>query len=121
MNHRLNYGAVGNCRTAALISETGNIEWLCLPEFDSPSIFAALLDREKGGCFGFEVSEAYRTEQSYIPHTNILSTRTPNVWAAPACTRASSSMSSARYGNTSSRTPTECTAAAKTVARFSIW
>lgn len=46
MNHRLNYGAVGNCRTAALISETGNIEWLCLPEFDSPSIFAALLDRE---------------------------------------------------------------------------
>ena len=74
MNHRLNYGAVGNCRTAALISETGNIEWLCLPEFDSPSIFAALLDREKGGCFGFEVSEAYRTEQSYIPHTNILST-----------------------------------------------
>ena len=74
MNHRLNYGVVGNCRTAALISETGNIEWLCLPEFDSPSIFAALLDREKGGCFGFEVSEAYRTEQSYIPHTNILST-----------------------------------------------
>ena len=50
MNHRLNYGAVGNCRTAALISETGNIEWLCLPEFDSPSIFAALLDRaEKAG------------------------------------------------------------------------
>lgn len=43
----LNYGITGNCRTAALISETGNIEWLCFPDFDSPSIFASLLDREK--------------------------------------------------------------------------
>lgn len=71
----LNYGVVGNCRTAALISDRGDIEWLCLPEFDSPSIFAALLDREKGGSFGFGVSDEYSTEQSYIPHTNILSTR----------------------------------------------
>lgn len=52
----LNYGVIGNCCTAALISEKGNIEWLCFPNFDSPSIFAALLDREKGGTFGFEVS-----------------------------------------------------------------
>ena len=37
----LNYGVVGNGRTAALISETGNVEWLCFPDFDSPSIFAA--------------------------------------------------------------------------------
>ncbi|CUQ19190.1 alpha-glycosidase [Phocaeicola vulgatus] len=44
----LNYGVIGNCCTAALISEKGNIEWLCFPNFDSPSIFAALLDREKG-------------------------------------------------------------------------
>ena len=56
----LNYGVVGNGRTAALISETGNVEWLCFPDFDSPSIFAALLDREKGGCFGFEVNSDYR-------------------------------------------------------------
>lgn len=55
----LNYGVIGNCCTAALISEKGNIEWLCFPNFDSPSIFAALLDREKGGTFGFEVSEDY--------------------------------------------------------------
>ena len=73
--NNLNYGIIGNCRTAALISEKGNIEWLCFPEFDSPSVFAALLDREKGGCFGFEVSEKYHTVQSYIPHTNILSTQ----------------------------------------------
>ena len=62
----LNYGITGNCRTAALISETGNIEWLCFPDFDSPSIFASLLDREKGGSFGFEVSDDYRITQSYV-------------------------------------------------------
>ena len=71
----LNYGVVGNGRTAALISETGNVEWLCFPDFDSPSIFAALLDREKGGCFGFEVNSDYRILQTYVPHTNILSTK----------------------------------------------
>ncbi len=63
----LNYGVIGNCCTAALISEKGSIEWLCFPNFDSPSIFAALLDREKGGTFGFEVSEDYHTIQSYVP------------------------------------------------------
>ena len=47
---------------------------MCFPDFDSPSIFAALLDRDKGGCFGFEVSNEYRISQSYVPHTNILST-----------------------------------------------
>ena len=71
----LNYGVVGNGRTAALISETGNVEWLCFQDFDSPSIFAALLDREKGGCFGFEVNSDYRILQTYVPHTNILSTK----------------------------------------------
>lgn len=70
----LNYGVIGNCRTAALISEKGAIEWLCFPDFDSPSIFAALLDREKGGSFEFQVSDEYVITQSYVPHTNILST-----------------------------------------------
>lgn len=73
--NNLNYGVIGNCRTAALVSETGNIEWLCFPDFDSPSVFARLLDREKGGHFGFEVSPDYRISQSYVPHTNILSTQ----------------------------------------------
>lgn len=71
----LNYGVIGNCRTAALISKAGNIEWLCFPDFDSPSIFAALLDREKGGSFGFEVTDDYHITQSYVPQTNILSTQ----------------------------------------------
>ena len=69
----LNYGVVGNCRTAALISEKGSIDWLCFPDFDSPSIFASLLDRERGGSFGFDVTEDYHISQSYVPHTNILS------------------------------------------------
>ena len=70
----LNYGVVGNCRTAALISEKGSIDWLCFPDFDSSSIFASLLDRERGGSFGFDVTEDYHISQSYVPHTNILST-----------------------------------------------
>ena len=56
---KLNYGVIGNCCTAALISDKGSIDWLCFPNFDSPSIFASLLDREKGGYFGFEVSPDY--------------------------------------------------------------
>ena len=75
MKNNLNYGVIGNCRTAALISERGSIEWLCFPDFDSPSVFAALLDRTKGGSFGFDVPDSYAVRQSYVPHTNILSTR----------------------------------------------
>ena len=75
MKKNLTYGVIGNCRTAALISERGSIEWLCFPDFDSPSVFAALLDRTKGGSFGFDVPDGYAVRQSYVPHTNILSTR----------------------------------------------
>lgn len=70
----LNYGVVGNCTSAALISQTGFIEWLCLPHFDSPSVFAALLDKDKGGRFGFEMTGNYRITQQYVPHTTILMT-----------------------------------------------
>jgi GH15 family glucan-1,4-alpha-glucosidase len=70
----LNYGVVGNCRSAALISETGSIEWFCFPDFDSPSIFSKILDVEKGGEFSFEVSDKYSITQKYLENTNILST-----------------------------------------------
>jgi GH15 family glucan-1,4-alpha-glucosidase len=50
----LNYEVVGNCRSAALISETGSIDWFCIPDFDSPSIFSRILNVEKGGEFSFE-------------------------------------------------------------------
>ena len=70
----LNYGVIGNCRSAALVSEKGSIEWCCLPDFDSPSIFAAILDSEKGGYFGFTVDESYTITQKYIYRTNLLCT-----------------------------------------------
>jgi alpha,alpha-trehalase len=71
----LDYGVVGNCRSAALISSRGSIDWLCFPDFDSPSIFARILDPKKGGHFSIEVAPDYRISQNYLNHTNILSTR----------------------------------------------
>lgn len=71
----LNYGVIGNCKSAALISEMGNIEWMCLPAFDSSSVFAKLLDNEKGGSFEIVVNNLLTVKQSYIPRTNILVTR----------------------------------------------
>lgn len=70
----LDYGVIGNCRTAALVSKTGSIDWLCLPDFDSPSVFTKLLDEKKGGSFAFLVSDEYTITQSYLGNTNILST-----------------------------------------------
>lgn len=71
----LNYGIIGNCLSAALISDTGSIDWCCLPGFSSSSIFAKLLDEQKGGSFEFIVDKAYRISQSYIRKTNILVTK----------------------------------------------
>lgn len=71
----LNYGVIGNCKTAALISEKGDIDWLCIPAFDSPSVFSKILDKKSGGSFSFIVSEAYTISQQYKKETNILSTR----------------------------------------------
>jgi len=68
-----NYGAIGNCRTAALVSNCGSLDWLCLPHFDSGSVFASILDKEKGGHFSID-TEGYTIRQKYIPHTNILCT-----------------------------------------------
>lgn len=74
MMNNLDYGVIGNCKSAALIGKTGCIEWCCLPDFDSPSLFAKVLDAENGGEFGVEVSADYRITQSYIDKTNILRT-----------------------------------------------
>ncbi|MBZ4674836.1 MAG: Trehalase [Dysgonamonadaceae bacterium] len=72
--NNLDYGVIGNCRTAALISKEGSIDWFCLPDFDSPSVFSKLLDENKGGSFSFEVSSDYAISQIYFKNTNILST-----------------------------------------------
>lgn len=70
----LDYGAVGNCRSAALISKEGSIDWFCFPDFDSPSIFSRILDQKKGGHFAFVVDGSCEISQEYVRHTNILST-----------------------------------------------
>jgi GH15 family glucan-1,4-alpha-glucosidase len=72
--NNLNYGVIGNCRSAALISDKGSIDWCCLPDFDSPSVFAKLLDKDIGGSFSFEVDDSYVISQKYFSRTNILCT-----------------------------------------------
>ena len=69
------YGIVGDCRSAALVSRTGSVDWLCWPRFDSPAIFAALLDWEKGGCWSIRPAGSYQTERRYIGESNVLETR----------------------------------------------
>ncbi|ADV47464.1 glycoside hydrolase family 15 protein [Cellulophaga sp. E16_2] len=71
----LDYGIIGNCRSAALISKNGSMDWCCLPEFDSPSVFAKLLDEEIGGSFGIEVEDTYKIHQFYDAETAILITK----------------------------------------------
>ena len=70
------HGIIGNMQSAALISIDAAIDFYCFPDFDSPSVFAALLDPEKGGCFEIVPKlGALRTKQLYLPSTNILLTR----------------------------------------------
>lgn len=71
----LNYGIIGNCRSGALVSDKGAIEWLCLPKFDSGSVFGKLLDEEKGGSFEILPETETKITQKYDWNTNILITR----------------------------------------------
>ncbi|WP_439152172.1 glycoside hydrolase family 15 protein [Winogradskyella sp.] len=76
--NNLDYGVIGNCRSAALVSKTGSIDWCCLPQFDSPSVFGKLLDEQIGGSFSIEVDDSYHITQQYIENTVILITRFSN-------------------------------------------
>ncbi len=71
-----NYGIIGNGRICALVSKDASIDWCCFPRFDEGSIFAKILDTEKGGCFAISPTdpEKYTIEQSYVKNTNILIT-----------------------------------------------
>ncbi len=71
-----NYGVIGNMRSIALVGVNGSIDFLCYPNFDSPSVFAALLDDQRGGCFQIQPQLGKgRVRQLYLPDTNILLTR----------------------------------------------
>ena len=73
--NNLDYGVIGNCKSAALVSKEGAIEWCCLPSFNSPSVFASILDKKKGGSFEIIVDNTYTITQQYMPKTNILVTK----------------------------------------------
>ena len=71
-----NYGVIGNLHTIALVGLNGSIDFLCFPQFDSPSIFARLLDDKKGGFFCINpVFSEMKQKQLYLPDTNVLLTR----------------------------------------------
>ena len=69
------HGIIGNLHTAALVGTDGTIDWLCLPAFDSPSVFCSILDDEKGGHFALRPVEYTHSQQLYLPDTNVLLTR----------------------------------------------
>jgi len=68
------YGVIGDNHTAALVGLDGSIDWQCAPRFDSPSIFAAILDARKGGKFQISPTGKFSTKQNYEGDTNVLST-----------------------------------------------
>ncbi len=68
------YGVIGDMRSAALISQSGSLDWLCLPDFDSPSVFAAILDAGKGGFWQLAPTGDFTSHHSYVSETNVLST-----------------------------------------------
>ncbi len=69
------YGVIGDLHSVALVGTDGSIDWCCLPNFDSPSVFAALLDDRKGGFFKVASMYGGTCRQMYLPDTNILLTR----------------------------------------------
>jgi GH15 family glucan-1,4-alpha-glucosidase len=77
----LNYGIIGNGTSGALISKNGSVDWLCLPHFASPSVFAKILDTNAGS-LSIEIESKVLIKQSYIENTNILKTHFENAqWA----------------------------------------
>ncbi|KIM60387.1 glycoside hydrolase family 15 protein [Scleroderma citrinum Foug A] len=69
------HALIGNLRTAALVSLDGSVESYCIPNFDSPSVFARILDKHKGGHFSITPTVPFTTKQNYLPSSNVLQTK----------------------------------------------
>ncbi|MEW2157780.1 glycoside hydrolase family 15 protein [Streptomyces sp. NPDC007189] len=69
------HGLIGDLRSVALVGSNGTIDWYCCPSFDAPSVFAAILDADRGGRFELSATVPARTKQFYFPDTNVLITR----------------------------------------------
>src|SRR5512133_1395898 len=69
------YGIIGDLRSIALVGSNGSIDWCCLPSFDSPSVFGAVLDDQKGGFWRLAPVSDGAVKQMYLPDTNVLVTR----------------------------------------------
>ncbi|KAK0460162.1 glycoside hydrolase family 15 protein [Desarmillaria tabescens] len=72
------HGLIGNLHTAALVSIDGSVESYCVPNFDSPSVFARILDQDKGGHFSITPKVPFTTKQNYLPSSNVLQTKFMN-------------------------------------------
>jgi GH15 family glucan-1,4-alpha-glucosidase len=68
------YAAVGDDRTVALVGIDGSVDWLCLPNLDSPAVFGALVDGENGGSFQVSPQDSFRASRRYLEDTNVLET-----------------------------------------------
>ena len=68
------YAFLSDCRSAALVSSDGSVDWLCWPRFDSPAVFAGILDARDGGSWSIRPGEPFTSERRYVPHTNVVET-----------------------------------------------